>query len=119
MAYIKLNEVSLVDSANEPNLLIEEDGEIKRLPVSSIATGGGAGKVITYTFNSGLLLDGMSVSRQSVLEEWNAGSILRFAISYNETSNIFNVSYQENSSGVYNVTIKYLDGEGQVKSQSV
>lgn len=143
MAYVKLNEVTLVDSATEPNFLIEEGGEIKRLPSANIVTPqtqadwnetdatkasfilnkpeslGGSGKVVTYTYNSGLLLDGVSVTAQQVLDEWNNGSTLRFAISDTETSNVFNVSYTMVSGALSSLTIKYLDGTATLKSQTV
>lgn len=35
--YAKLSEVDLIKSANNPNFLIEEDGEIKRIPASEFS----------------------------------------------------------------------------------
>lgn len=126
MAYIKLNEVELVETATESNLLIEENGEIKRVPASNVVTAGGSGggKVITYTFQSGLYnVDGFkSVTKQEVVDEWNAGSILRFRIGGNypyNTSNIFNVTYSESSSGITSVNLYYFKNDGTVQSQSV
>lgn len=144
MAFIKLNEVTLVESAVEPNILIEEDGEIKRLPAENFITpqtqadwnetdatkpsfilnkpeslGGSGGKVVTYTFNSGLMLDGILVTAQQVLDEWNAGSTLRFANTDTNISNVFNVSYTMESGALSYVKINYLDIEGNVLSQTV
>lgn len=151
MAYIKLNEVELVTSSVEPNFLIEEDGEIKRISASDIVSprtqanwdetdptspafilnkpeslnggnsgGNSGGKVITYTFDSSsLLIEGNVVTAQEVLDEWNAGSILRLAISDTNQSNVFNVSYTMNSGILSALTIKYLDNTGAVQSKSI
>jgi hypothetical protein len=104
--YKKLTDVELVESAVEPNLLIEDGGDIKKISASNIAdpqvkadweetdetspafimnkpdlseVGGGA-NVVTYTIDSGaLMLDGVAVTAQTVRDEWNNGSILRIA----------------------------------------
>jgi hypothetical protein len=133
MAFIKLNEVTLVESAVEPNILIEEDGEIKRLPAENFVTpqtqadwnetdatkasfilnkpeslgGGSGGKVVTYTDNSGTwMLDGNVVTAQDVLNEWNAGSILRYRTNNYQSGmftdySILYVSHQYGSGGTY------------------
>ena len=125
--YKKLADVNLVESATMPNLLIEEDGDIKKISASNLVTPqtkadweetdpnsaayilnkpdlsqtGGA-KVVTYTIGSGtLILNGSAVSAQSVIDEWKNGSILRI----NETSSfiggslgtISNIKYTLNS----------------------
>ncbi len=109
-AYKKLADVTLVESATMPNLLIEEDGDIKKISASNLVTPqtkvdweetdpnssayilnkpdlsqtGGA-NVVTYTIESSALkLNGAPVNRQTVLDEWNNGSILRI----NETNSI-------------------------------
>lgn len=102
--YKKLTDVELVESATEPNLLIEDGGDIKKISASNIAVpqvradwdeenesspafimnkpdlsevGGGA-NVVTYTIVSGALqLDGVATTAQAVADEWNNGSILR------------------------------------------
>lgn len=142
--YTKLNEVALVELATEPNFLIEDGGEIKRISAANVVTpqtqadweetdptkasyilnkpeslGGSGGKVITYTYNSGLLANGVATSAQEVLDEWNAGSTLRFAISSTEESNVFNVSYTMVSGALSTLTIKYLDGTAKVQSQTI
>lgn len=106
-AYKKLTDVALVESAETPNLLIEEGGDIKKISASNLVTPqtkadweetdpnsaafilnkpdlsqvGGA-NVITYTISnttSGtkLWLNGAAATRQSVTDEWKNGSILR------------------------------------------
>ena len=103
MAYIKLNEVEIVNSSIDSNVLIEENGEIKRMPVENLAVSqvqadwnetdatkssfilnkpeslGGGGKVVVYTGSSGMYTDsdGNSVSAKMAIDEWDAGSILR------------------------------------------
>lgn len=110
--YKKLADVTLVESAAEPKILIEDSGDIKKISASNIATPqtradweetnpnsfafilnkpdlsqvGGA-NVVTYTISntsSGkkLWLNGAAVTAQSVIDEWKNGSILRI----NETN---------------------------------
>ena len=101
--YKKLTDVALVESAETPNLLIEEAGDIKKIPASNLVTTqtkadweetdpnsfafilnkpdlsqvGGA-NVVTYTVvNGSLKLNGNAVTAKSVVDEWNNGSILR------------------------------------------
>lgn len=109
--YKKLTDVALVESAETPNVLIEDGGDIKKIPSSNLVTpqtkadwaetdpnsfafilnkpdlsqvGGGA-NVVTYTISSGVLkLDGVAVTAQSVIDKWKNGSILRI----NETNAI-------------------------------
>lgn len=102
--YKKLSDVTLVDNAVEPNLLIEDEGEVKKIPASNIAVpqvkadweetdetsaafimnkpdlsqAGGGANVITYTIDSGALMkDGIRVTGQEFIDEWNNGSIIR------------------------------------------
>lgn len=106
-SYKKLADVTLVESAAEPNILIEDSGDIKKISASNIATPqtradweetdpnsfafilnkpdlsqvGGA-NVVTYTISSTssgkkLWLNGAAVTAQSVIDEWKNGSILR------------------------------------------
>ena len=143
MSYVKLSEVTLVELATDANLLIEEDGDIKRISTSNIVMPqvqadwnetdatkksyilnkpeslSGSGKVVTYTFDSGLLLDGIVVTAQQVLDEWNNGSTLRFAISDTNTSNVFNVSYTMASGSLSNLTINYFDNTGTLVSRTI
>ena len=105
--YKKLADVTLVESAAEPNILIEDSGDIKKIPASNIATpqtradweetdpnsfafilnkpdlsqAGGA-NVVTYTISSTssgkkLWLNNAAATSQSVIDEWKNGSILR------------------------------------------
>lgn len=101
--YKKLADVNLVESAVEPNILIEDSGDIKKISAPNLVTtqvkadweetdpnsaafilnkpdlsqAGGA-NVVTYTVAGGVLkLNGVAVTRQSVIDEWKNGSILR------------------------------------------
>ena len=101
--YKKLADVTLVESAAEPNILIEDSGDIKKISAPNLVTTqvkadweetdpnsaafilnkpdlsqtGGA-NVVTYTVAGGALnLNGVAVTAQSVIDEWKNGSILR------------------------------------------
>lgn len=136
-SYKKLTDVALVESAETPNLLIEEGGDIKKISVSNLVTPqtkadweetdpnsfafilnkpdlsqvGGA-KIVTYTIvNSALNLNGVAVSAQSVIDEWNNGSILRI----NETNSssggsmgaVSNIKYTTHSGALTSTTVYY------------
>lgn len=121
--YKKLTDVDLVESATTPNLLIEEGGDIKKISASNLVTpqtksdweetdpnssafilnkpdlsqAGGA-NVVTYTIaNSGLNLNGATVTAQSVIDEWKNGSILRIdetsALSGGSLGAVSNIKY--------------------------
>ena len=112
--YKKLTDVALVESAKAPNILIEDDGDIKKISSSNLVTpqtkadwdetdpnsfafiwnkpdlsqAGGA-NVVTYTISnttSGtkLWLNNAAATAQSVIDEWKNGSILRI----NETNSL-------------------------------
>ena len=147
-SYKKLTDVALVESAETPNLLIEEGGDIKKISVSNLVTPqtkadweetdpnsfafilnkpdlsqvGGA-KVVTYTIvNSALNLNGVAVAAQSVIDEWNNGSILRI----NETNSssggslgaVSNIKYTI-ASGALTSTIVYYYSNGALKSLTI
>lgn len=146
--YKKLTDVALVESAETPNLLIEEAGDIKKIPASNLITTqtkadweetdpnsfafilnkpdlsqvGGA-NVVTYTIvNSALNLNGVAVAAQSVIDEWNNGSILRI----NETNSssggslgaVSNIKYTIVSGALTSTTIYYYSN-GMLTSLSI
>ena len=112
MAYnfVKLSETTLVESAADHNLLIEDGGEIKRISANNATIPQvqsdwnetdannpafilnkpesiGKNNVITYTLaSSTLMLDGSIVTTQSVVDAWNNGNILRIAQPINSAS---------------------------------
>ena len=143
--YKKLADVTLVESATEPNILIEDSGDIKKISASNIATPqtradwgetdpnsfafilnkpdlsqvGGA-NVVTYTVvGSALNLNGVAVTAQSVIDEWKNGSILRIDETYSTTSGSFgavsNIKYSL-ASGALNSTTIYYYSNGAIKS---
>ena len=116
--YKKLADVPLVESAEAPNLLIEEGGDVKKISSSNLVTPqtkadwaetdpnsaafilnkpdlsqtGGA-NVITYTVaGSTLNLNGVAVTAKSVIDEWKNGSILRIDEG-NSLSEIYSIFY--------------------------
>lgn len=106
-AYKKLTDVALVESAETPNVLIEDGGDIKKISSSNLVTSqtkadwaetdpnssafilnkpdlsqAGGANVVTYTISSTasgkkLWLNGAAATSQSVIDEWKNGSILR------------------------------------------
>ena len=135
--YKKLADVTLVESATEPNILIEDSGDIKKISASNIATPqtradweetdpnsfafilnkpdlsqvGGA-NVVTYTVvGSALNLNGVAVTAQSVIDEWKNGSILRIdettASSGGSLGAVSNIKYTIVSGALSSTTIYY------------
>ena len=143
--YKKLADVTLVESATEPNILIEDSGDIKKISASNIATPqtradweetdpnsfafilnkpdlsqvGGA-NVVTYTVaGSSLSLNGVAVTAQSVIDEWKNGSILRIDETNSTTGGslgvVSNIKYSL-ASGALNSTTIYYYSNGAIKS---
>lgn len=143
--YKKLADVTLVESATEPNILIEDSGDIKKISASNIATPqtradweetdpnsfafilnkpdlsqvGGA-NVVTYTIaGSALNLNGVAVTAQSVIDEWKNGSILRIDETNSTTGGslgaVSNIKYSLASGALSSTTIYYYSN-GAIKS---
>ena len=146
--YKKLTDVALVESAEMPNLLIEEGGDIKKISASNLVTPqtkadwketdpnssafilnkpdlsqvGGA-NVVTYTIaNSALNLNGVAVTAQSVIDEWNNGSILRInetnSLSGGSLGAVSNIKYTIVSGALTSTTIYYYSN-GMLTSLSI
>ena len=147
-SYKKLADVTLVESAAEPNVLIEDSGDVKKIPASNLVakqtradweetdpnslafilnkpdlsqTGGA--NVVTYTVAGGVLkLNDVAVTRQSVIDEWKNGSILR--IDETTTSSggslgaVSNIKYTLNS-GILTSTTIYYYSNGVITSLSI
>lgn len=136
-SYKKLADVTLVESAAEPNILIEDSGDIKKISASNIATpqtradweetdpnsfafilnkpdlsqAGGA-NVVTYTVaGNALNLNGVAVTAQSVIDEWKNGSILRIdettVSSGGSLGAVSNIKYTIVSGALSSTTIYY------------
>lgn len=136
-SYKKLTDVTLVESAVEPNVLIEDSGDVKKIPASNLVakqtradweetdpnsltfilnkpdlsqTGGA--NVVTYTVaGSALNLNGVAVTAQSVIDEWKNGSILRIdettASSGGSLGAVSNIKYTIVSGALSSTTIYY------------
>ena len=136
-SYKKLADVTLVESAAEPNVLIEDSGDVKKIPASNLVakqtradweetdpnslafilnkpdlsqTGGA--NVVTYTVAGGVLkLNDVAVTRQSVIDEWKNGSILRIdetsASSGGSLGAVSNIKYTIVSGALSSTTIYY------------
>ncbi len=144
--YKKLTDVELVESVVEPNILIEADGDIKKISASNIAVprvnadwdeedvaspafilnkpdlsqvGGGA-NVVTYTIDSSSLMrDGAATTAQAVVDEWNNGSILRInstTTSNGSSGSVVGVYYTLVSGAIGSATISYFLGSGTTPS---
>ena len=146
--YKKLADVTLVESAVEPNILIEDSGDIKKISAPNLVTTqvkadweetdpnsaafilnkpdlsqtGGA-NVVTYTVAGGVLkLNDIAVTRQSVIDEWKNGSILRIdettASSGGSLGAVSNIKYTLNSGALSSTTIYYYSN-GTLASLSI
>ena len=142
-SYKKLADVTLVESAAEPNVLIEDSGDVKKIPASNLVAKqtradweetdpnslafilnkpdlsqvGGA-NVVTYTLASGALkLNGVAVTAQSVIDEWKNGSILRIdeiSSTSGSLSTVSNIQYTI-PGGVLGLTTIYYHSDGAIK----
>ena len=149
-SYKKLADVNLVESAVEPNILIEDSGDIKKISASNLGAKqtkadweetdpnsaafilnkpdlsqvGGA-NVVTYTVAGGVLkLNDVAVTRQSVIDEWKNGSILRIdettASSGGSLGAVSNIKYLLGSGGLsLNTVTVYYYSDGVLKSLSI
>ena len=146
--YKKLADVNLVESAVEPNILIEDSGDIKKISAPNLVTTqvkadweetdpnsaafilnkpdlsqtGGA-NVVTYTVAGGVLkLSDVAVTRQSVIDVWKNGSILRIdettASSGGSLGAVSNIKYTLNSGILASTTIYYYSN-GVITSLSI
>lgn len=152
--YKKLTDVALVESAETPNILIEDDGDIKRISSSNLVTPqtkadwdetdpnsaafilnkpdlsqvGGA-NVVTYTISSTssgtkLWLNGAVATRQSVIDEWRNGSILRIdetnSLNGGSLGAVSNIKYGLGSGGSeFNTVTVYYYSNGMLTSLSI
>ena len=143
--YKKLADVTLVESAAEPNILIEDSGDIKKISANNLVTPQtradweekdpnsfafilnkpdlsqiGGTNVVTYTVaGSTLNLNGVAVTAQSVIDEWKNGSILRIDET-NSTAGgslgaVSNIKYTMASGALSSTTIYYYSN-GTLKS---
>ena len=147
-SYKKLADVALVESAAEPNILIEDSGDIKKISAPNLVTTQvkadweetdpnsyafilnkpdlsqtGGSNVVTYTVAGGVLkLNDVAVTRQSVIDEWKNGSILRIdettASSGGSLGAVSNIKYSLVSGALQSTTIYYYSN-GVLTSLSI
>ena len=133
----KLSEVGVIESPVNPNFIIEDEGEIKRIPPEAItpsqvqadweetdasspayilnkpeSLGGGGGEIVYYYLSGvGLWEEATSVmaSKATVVDQWNTGARIRIRNSLNGTisGDVIGVSY---SLGSGDVTLSYVSG---------
>ena len=147
-SYKKLADVTLVESAAEPNILIEDSGDVKKISASNLVakqtradweetdpnslafilnkpdlsqTGGA--NVVTYTISgTKLWLNDYAATAQSVIDEWKNGSILRIdetsALSGGSLGAISNIKYTIASGALASTTVYYYSN-GTLTSLSI
>ena len=143
--YKKLADVTLVESAAEPNTLIEDSGDIKKISASNLGakqtradweetdpnsaafilnkpdlSQAGGANVVTYTISgTKLWLNNAAATSQSVIDEWKNGSILRIdettASSGGSLGAVSNIKYTIASGALASTTIYYYSN-GAIKS---
>ena len=133
----KLSEVEVIESPVNPNFIIEDKGEIKRIPPETItpsqvqadweetdasspayilnkpeSLGGGGGEVVYYFLSSATLMEEATsaiASKATVVDQWNTGARIRIRNGLNGTisGDVIGVSY---SLGSGDVTLSYVSG---------
>ena len=133
----KLSEVEVIESAVNPNFIIEDEGEIKRIPPEAItpsqvqadweetdasspayilnkpeSLGGGGGEIAYYYLSGGGLWEeatSVMASKATVVDQWNTGARIRIRNSLNGTisGDVIGVSY---SLGSGDVILSYVSG---------
>lgn len=121
MAYnfTKLSETPLVEGTEStPKILIEDNGDIKRISAENIGAGGNASVItygLSYTWDSGTdyfdnpgLWDGDKfVSAQTFAEQWDSGAIIRIKPEEHLSLPILGVSYDLSSGAINGAQIFY------------
>ena len=125
----KLSEVEVIESPVNPNFIIEDEGEIKRIPPEAItpaqvqadweetdasspayilnkpeSLGGGGGEIVYYYLHSGILMEeatSAQASKATVVDQWNAGARIRIRIGFGNTASgdVIGVRYSLGSGG--------------------
>ena len=133
----KLSEVEVIESPVNPNFIIEDEGEIKRIPPEAItpsqvqadweetdasspayilnkpeSLGGGGGEIVYYFLSSATLMEEATsaiASKATVVDQWDTGARIRIRNSLNGTisGDVIGVSY---SLGSGDVTLSYVSG---------
>ena len=133
----KLSEVEVIESPVNPNFIVEDEGEIKRISPEAItpsqvqadweetdasspayilnkpeSLGGGGGEIVYYFLSGGTLMEEATsaiASKATVVDQWDTGARIRIRNSLNGTisGDVIGVSY---SLGSGDVTLSYVSG---------
>ena len=133
----KLSEVEVIESPVNPNFIIEDEGEIKRIPPEAItpsqvqadweetdasspayilnkpeSLGGGGGEAVYYYLSGSILMEVATsaiASKATVVDQWDTGARIRIRNSLNGTisGDVIGISY---SLGSGDVTLSYVSG---------
>lgn len=136
----KLSEVGVIESPVNPNFIIEDEGEIKRISPEAITPSqvqadweetdasspayilnkpdslGGGGEVVQYYLDSGTLkeqITSAAASKATIVNQWNTGARIRIINGLNSTTSgdVIGVSYSLLSGAISsNVTLSYVQG---------
>lgn len=136
----KLSEVEVIESPVNPNFIIEDEGEIKRIPPEAITPSqvqadweetdasnpayilnkpeslGGGGEVVQYYLDSGTLKEQVTsaiASKATVVDQWNTGARIRIINGLNSTTSgdVIGVTYSLIGGAISsNVTLSYIQG---------
>ena len=139
----KLSEVEIIESPVNPNFIIEDEGEIKRIPPETItpsqvqadweetdasspayilnkpeSLGGGGGEIVYYYPASNSLMEvatSAPASKEKVIDQWNIGARIRIRDSLNSaiSGDVISINYSD-SSGT--VTLHYIPGNSTTVS---
>lgn len=126
----KLSEVEAIESPVNPNFIIEDEGEIKRIPPEAItpaqvqadweetdasspayilnkpeSLGGGGGEIVYYFPGNGTLMEeatSAQASKTTVVNQWNTGARIRIrqAPTLPTSGDVIGISYSLGSGGI-------------------
>lgn len=142
--FIKLSEVEKVDTSYNANLLIEENGEIKRLSTENINFGGSGNQVqadwnetddtspafiankpsvVTEVYNfsiasGGIYLNGSTQTLNTLKKWWDSGADLRVVYNFVDCR-VVTIDFRESSGTVYEAYVGYFRGDGSWRSEKV
>ena len=145
----KLSEVEVIESPVNPNFIIEDKGEIKRIPPEAITPSqvqadwdetdtsspayilnkpeslGGGGEVVQYYLDSGILKEQVTsaaASKATIVNQWNTGARIRIINGLNQidSGDVIGVSYYLSDGSIPgNVTLSYVQGSTTISTVSV
>ena len=145
----KLSEVEVIESPVNPNFIIEDEGEIKRIPPEAITPSqvqadweetdasspayilnkpeglGGGGEVVQYYLDSGILKEQVTsaaASKATIVNQWNTGARIRIINGLNSISSgdVIGISYYLSDGSIPgNVTLSYVQGGTTISTVAV